>query len=472
MTAARDRADRKGTTPIQIGNTKLTTDSNNNLNILDNSDSPKKIIASEIEIGDSSNKVIIKKGSDNKVQFQTQASGGSAEDSDAGGGAGVTVVANTAALNALTGNSVGDLAFVTANNKLYIRQTGGWYFLVTGANATPVITSAGNASYQLATDGTAVVVTITATDNEGETLTYAYNVSSGSLTNGGGTTATVTQGTGNNTNQFTITPSTTEAYAGSFELTFTAQDTNGNTATSSASAFTLQWFQQMFVPSGTTMVLGLSFDSSGIGKSGSWGTPTTLGSGVESFYTSGGYNSTMNGHAGYPSAVRATNGYRITELNSASSQKGKTFIIWYKGTQSINAGQYSIGVPILSESGSGTWAGYGINNGKISAHAGPTSTRVEGSTNVADGNWHMLTWVASNGTHTRFNNNQVGLYVDGVYETTHTVPSGNAPYVKTNELFVSYSSDSAWRPPTRVDAFQIFDSELTDAQILSVYQGS
>ena len=61
MTAARDRADRKGTTPIQIGNTKLTTDSSNNLNILDNTDSPKKIIASEIEIGDSSNKVIIKK---------------------------------------------------------------------------------------------------------------------------------------------------------------------------------------------------------------------------------------------------------------------------------------------------------------------------------------------------------------------------------------------------------------------------
>ena len=44
-------------------------------------------------------------------------------------------------------------------------------------------------------------------------------------------------------------------YAVSFSLTWTAQDTNGNTATSSASAFTLQWFQQMFVPSGTTMLL-------------------------------------------------------------------------------------------------------------------------------------------------------------------------------------------------------------------------
>ena len=113
MTAARDRADRKGSTPIQIGSTKLATDSNNNLSVLDSSDAPKKLIASELEIGDSSNKVIIKKGSDNKVQFQTQASGGSASDSNAGGG--VTVVANTTALQALTGNAVGDLAFVTAN---------------------------------------------------------------------------------------------------------------------------------------------------------------------------------------------------------------------------------------------------------------------------------------------------------------------------------------------------------------------
>ena len=483
MTTARDRADRKGTTPIQIGSTKLVTDSNNNLSVLDSSDAPKKLIASEIEIGDSSNKVIIKKGSDNKVQFQTQASGGSAEDSDAGGGAGVTVVANTTALNALTGNAVGDLAFVTGNNKLYIRQTGGWYFLVTGSNATPVISSAGNASYSLATDGTAVIVEIVATDNEGETINFAYNVSAGSLTNGGGATATVTSSATssgtysalaantNTTNRFfKVTPSQTQAYAGSFSLTFTAQDTNGNTATSSASAFSLQWFQQMFVPSGTTMVLGMSFDSSGLGKSGSWGTPTTLGSGIESFYTSGGYNSVMNGHAGYPSAVRANNGYQITELNGVNDSKGRTFIIWYKGTQSINAGHYSIGVPIVSNY-SNTWAGIGINNGKICAHDGSASTRTEGTTNVADGNWHMLTWVHSNGTHSRLSNNDMGMWVDGAYETHHDI-SGGLSYHKINEMFVSYSGDSAWRPPTLVDAFQIFDSELTDAQILSIYQGS
>ena len=126
MSKSLDRSQRAGSDPLIIGSSKLATDSNNNLSVLDSSDAPKKLIASELEIGDSSNKVIIKKGSDNKVQFQTQASGGSATDSNAGGG--VTVVANTTALNALTGNAVGDLAFVTGTNKLYIRQTGGWYF--------------------------------------------------------------------------------------------------------------------------------------------------------------------------------------------------------------------------------------------------------------------------------------------------------------------------------------------------------
>ena len=467
MSKSLDRSQRQGDDPLIIGSSKLATDNNNNLSVLDSSDAPKKLIASELEIGDSSSKVIIRKGSDNKVQFQTQASGGSAEDSNAGGG--VTIFANTTLLANATGTAVGDLGFVTANNKLYLRQSGGWYTVATLTNATPVISSAGNASYTFATDGTPIVITVSATDDESETITYGYNVSSGSLTNGGGATATVTQGTGANVNQFTIVPSQNQAYQGNFSLTWTAQDPNGNTATSSASAFTLAFFSQMHVPSGTTLLLGMSFDSSGIGKSGSYGTPTTLGSGVESFYTSGGYNSTMAGHAGYPSATRANNGYGISEISGTNATKGKTIICWYKGSQSINGGSYSIGVPIMSQY-SNTWGGIGINNGKIASFDGSNLYRTEGSTNVADDNWHCLAWVHSDGTHSRLSNNQIGMYVDGAYETHHGLSAGLS-YFKAFEMFVTYSSDSAWRPPTRVDAFQIFDDELTDAQILAIYQG-
>jgi hypothetical protein len=233
MTTARDRADRKGSTPIQIGSTKLATDSNNNLSVLDSSDAPKKLIASELEIGDSSNKVIIKKGSDNKVQFQTQASGGSASDSNAGGG--VTVYANAAALQAASGTAEGDLGFVTDTKKLMLRTSTGWYFVATVTNASPIISSAGNSSYSFATDGTPIIIDVAASEPEGEALTYAYQVTSGSL----GSTATVVQGTGGNVNRFTITPSQDSSHSGTFTLKFSATDPNSNIALSSASEFTL-----------------------------------------------------------------------------------------------------------------------------------------------------------------------------------------------------------------------------------------
>ena len=53
------------------------------------------------------------------------------------------------------------------------------------------------------------------------------------MTNGGGATATVSQAD----NVFTITPTTTEAYAGTFSITFSATD--GTNAVTAASAFTL-----------------------------------------------------------------------------------------------------------------------------------------------------------------------------------------------------------------------------------------
>ena len=168
MTTARDRADRKGSTPIQIGSTKLSTDGSDNLSVTNASGTPKKLIASEIEIGDSSNKVIIKKGSDNKVAFQTQASGGSAQDSNAGGG--VTVYANISAMTAVSA-SAGDQAFVTANSGLYVHNGGGWYKVAT-VNTSPTISSPSTgANITLATNGSATTIELVGADvDEGTTL--------------------------------------------------------------------------------------------------------------------------------------------------------------------------------------------------------------------------------------------------------------------------------------------------------------
>ena len=149
------------------------------------------------------------------------------------------VVGPTATVYATVDNlpgtaTTGDQAFVTATNRLYIWNGSGWYNIAL-INNTPTISGA-NSAYALASDGTATTVTLTATDPEGLAITYSIaSDTSGSI-------ATVTQGTGANANVFTITPSTTEANAGTFSLTFRASD--GVNIASAVSSFTLRFSVQ------------------------------------------------------------------------------------------------------------------------------------------------------------------------------------------------------------------------------------
>lgn len=140
-----------------------------------------------------------------------------------------TTVYATIDLLPLSGASTGDQAYVSGNNRLYIWNGTGWYNIAL-VNTTPSISGA-NASYALATDGTATTVTITATDPEGIPITYSI------ASDTSGNVATVTQGTGANTNVFTITPSTNTANAGTFSLTFRASD--GVNIATAVSSFTL-----------------------------------------------------------------------------------------------------------------------------------------------------------------------------------------------------------------------------------------
>ena len=147
--------------------------------------------------------------------------------------AGNTVYATMALLVAATGMSTGDMAYVTANNNLYLYTGSGWFKVATVENNSPTAITGVASATTLASDGTATVITAVSTDPEGFPLTWSYAVTTGSLTNGGGASATVSQAD----NVFTITPTTTEAYAGTFSITFSATD--GTNAVTAASAFTL-----------------------------------------------------------------------------------------------------------------------------------------------------------------------------------------------------------------------------------------
>ena len=136
-----------------------------------------------------------------------------------------------ATVNDLPGSATaGDQAFVSGTNRLYIWNGSGWYNIAL-VNNTPTWTNQPNSSYALATDGTATTITIVAADPEGLPITYSI------ASDTSGDIATVTQGTGQQSNTWTITPSTSNADAGTFSLTFRASD--GINVASAVSEFTL-----------------------------------------------------------------------------------------------------------------------------------------------------------------------------------------------------------------------------------------
>ena len=245
MGKARNRAERTGDMDVVIGTTKLVPDASGDLEVKDASNNRKKVIASEIKLGTGNDVVIIKRdASTGKAQFQTSSDGGSSTTEQSVGGA--TTVTNPSDLP-ITGNEAGDTILVTSTNNLMIYNGSGWYKIATITNANPVISSAGNASYAFATNGTPVSIEIVASDPEGVALQYKYQVTTGSLgstatvTNSatsGGTYSALAANTFSNNRFFRVTPSTNAAHAGSFAITFSVTD-GVNTANSSASSFSL-----------------------------------------------------------------------------------------------------------------------------------------------------------------------------------------------------------------------------------------
>ena len=127
--------------------------------------------------------------------------------------------------------SAGDMALVSSVNKMYVYFLSGWWLMSSLQNASPSGITGNAAIYDLAADGTPTTVTLSSSDPEGFPIVWSHSVISGSL---GGTTVT------NVNNVFTITPSTTEADAGTFTLRFAASDGQGGES-GSQSQFTLDF---------------------------------------------------------------------------------------------------------------------------------------------------------------------------------------------------------------------------------------
>ena len=191
-----------------------------------------EIILPSIKIGTGDNAVKLEADATGKLKTKSIVSGVTQAAEEPGN---ATIVSDMSGLVAITGMTAGQTALVTSLNRVFMYTGTGWFKIADMTNATPTDITGVNATYNLAKDGTATTITAVSSDPEGFPLTWSYAVTTGSL----GSTATVSQAD----NVFTITPSTTEAHAGTFSITFSVTDgTTG--AVNAVSAFTLAFLAE------------------------------------------------------------------------------------------------------------------------------------------------------------------------------------------------------------------------------------
>ena len=361
-------------------------------------------------------------------------------------GSSTTVVANAAALPASA--STGDQAFVTGTNRLYLWNGSGWYNIAL-INTTPSISGV-NATYNLAIDGTATVITITATDPEGLPITYSI------ASDTSGNTATVTQGTGANTNVFTITPSTNTAHAGTFSLTFRASD--GVNIASSAASFTLVFLVQnqryttaLITSVGANNAVNTAFDD----KSTSNHTINAEGDSTQttfSPYRHGGHSMAFGGGGALGVGVGS---YALDWSN------GQTWTIefWMKRFGRNPDGHIFMKYPGSGSNISGIRAATNGNAGYIGLHfnSGTELTSSSSRADIADGDWHHVAVTRGSG--------YFKIWVDGQLDATVSNTASDGMASSSSWAIGRHGSGtaSAYIKDTHIRDFRIVGSEVYTA---------
>ena len=331
---------------------------------------------------------------------------------------GAPTIYDSADLLPTSGVAVGTQAYVTANQKLYIRATGGWYNVAT-VNTTPTINSVADASsntspFTLAKDGsTTTVITITATDSEGFPLTFSAVANSGF--NG---LATVAQ----DSSVFTITPKSIDS-ATTTEGTLTFRASDGVNIASEIATFSLT-----FEPANSKFTTALIKASGNNGTNATFTDNSSNSPASNTAHTITRYGNTSNQAftphhpAGYSfevvgntDAIAIDSGYFTTNTTWWKSS-GFTIEGWVQLTSTDNTAIFDN----RSSGTSGFLFNYNNTNTKIAIYAnggwaGTFSTAVP-----RDGKWHYIALTMS-GT-------SANLYVDGIKDSTTVTVANTATY--------------------------------------------
>jgi hypothetical protein len=206
---------------------------------------------------------------------------------------------------------------------------------------------------------------------------------------------------------------------------------------------------EMFVPAGTTQLLGLKFNTGTLTRTGTY---TVTATGTLSYQTTGGIQNT-----GYATNWTFGSVYlTVDNLSSPAVMLNKTYVAWYKGTQTASGGSYSPSVPIFGDPTGAVYWGLGLSSGNICIANGVLN---KGTTTVNTGEWFCLAWTI-NGS------GSVSAYVNGSFEVSASITTG---YGGTQYIGSGYAYNGT-EAPTALDAVQIFDGILTPTQLGQIYE--
>jgi len=301
-----------------------------------------------------------------------------------------------------TGTTIGETAFVSGTNRLYIWNGSGWYNIAL-INTTPTWDSGGqpSGSYVLDADSPQdpTTITLAASDPEGIPISYSY-VTSGSMDS----MATISQ----DSSVFTITPKTVTEVGEGVELTgsITFRASDGINILPHVSSFTLSFIFEVENSRYTTLLataVDTSSNSNITDSSTNNHTITVLGdanAGTFSPYRHGGYSTYFDGNGDFLSIPSHTD-FRHDQgdwtidgwfyLTSFSSPTSVLSLGTYSGIANFTLYTSSTG-RIGYEAGNGTsWAA-------LANHETADNT-------VSLNQWHHIAWVRSSGS--------LFIYLDG-----------------------------------------------------------
>ena len=312
-----------------------------------------------------------------------------------------------------TGVSAGAQAYVSSNQRLYIRGTGGWYNIATINNSptfNSVQTASGDSSpFILATDGTTTtVVTLSVTDSEGFPITFSVVTDIGF-----DSIATVSQ----DSSVFTITPFSQDSAGSATSGTLTFKASDGVNIASEVATFQL-----------TFKVENSNFTTLLLKSSGNNGTNTSIDDASSSnnsiTITGDASAQAFSPHhpAGYSFEVVGN-----TDLIAIDSGYFTTNTTWWKSSGFTVEGWVNLvsnDNTAIFDNRTSTTQGFMINynnsNAKISIYANGSWAGAFSKSINRNGKWHYIALTVS-GT-------SANLYVDGVKDATTLTVANTATY--------------------------------------------